>query len=57
MLDTVERQWHTASIVGAVKGEEVEPWDDLHARFDEYLNGEQRSRTEDEEKRWLLGLG
>lgn len=57
MMDAVERQWHTASICAAVRGEVVEDWSDVVGRFEEWLTGETQPLTEEQEKRRLLGLG
>ena len=56
MLDTTERQWHTASICAAVQGREIESWDVIQGRLEEYLSGEMRPKTKDEEMRSQLGL-
>lgn len=56
MLDALERQWHTASVVATIKGDEVEPWATVQENFDEYLEGEARPKTKDQEWRHLLGL-
>jgi hypothetical protein len=56
MLDAIERQWHTATICSALADGEVESWDEVQARFEEYLSGETRPKTKDEEMRAALGL-
>jgi hypothetical protein len=56
MLDAIERQWHTATICAALTGGEVEPWDEVQKRFEEYLSGGVRPKTKDEEMRAALGL-
>lgn len=56
MIDQIERQWHTASVCAAIQGNEIEDWFSLLERFDEYLLGETRPLSEEEERRKLLGL-
>ncbi len=57
MLDLLERQWHTASIVQAIQGGEVEDWWIVQERFDRYLSGEEEAGDKLDEMRQLLGLG
>lgn len=56
MLDLLERQWHTASIVQAIQGNAVEDWQEVQERFDRYLSGEEKEQSKQDEMRGLLGL-
>lgn len=57
MLDALERQWHTATIASALGGGEVESWDEVQDRFTEFLSGDVRPKTKEEEMLSQLGLG
>lgn len=56
MLDTVERQWHTASITNAVQGNQVEDWATVRQRFDDWLADEVQPQSKEDEMKHLLGL-
>lgn len=56
MLDLLERQWHTASIAAAVGGGEVEAWEEVRQRFEEWLSGEVHEESKESAMRGLLGL-
>jgi hypothetical protein len=56
MLDTIERQWHTATIAAAINGGETEPWSEVRQRFDDWLSDVEQPQSKEDEMMTLLGL-